>query len=122
MKTIRSVFPIVILLGLIGGNALPQQTTMTSAHYGNLLPVPSSVNFQSGRLPIMASFFAAAKGHSDARLEAGLARMSRRIEMRTGLEFSRASTADTASATLIVQCQGPGKTIPSLEEDESYSL
>ncbi len=88
----------------------------------NLMPVPESIRYQSGRLPIDESFTIAVRGHSDARLRAAIDRMARRLEARTGLTFARNPAADAAKAALIVECGGPGKTIPAVDEDESYSI
>lgn len=88
----------------------------------NLMPAPASIRFQSGRLPITAAFTIAAKGHSDARLLAAIDRMARRLEARTGLTFERGLASDASVATLAIQCQSAGKAIPSVDEDESYSL
>jgi len=121
MKTITFIFAIFLVLGGIGSNVLRGQTTMNTAGYRNLLPVPASVNFQTGRLAVGADFSAAATGYKDARLLSGIERASRRTELRTGLEFKR-TPADAATATLIVECQNAGKAIPALDEDEAYSL
>jgi hexosaminidase len=87
-----------------------------------LMPVPASLRFNSGRLAVTPSFTIAVKGHSDARLLAAIDRMARRLEARTGLTFARGVASDAAAATLVIQCQGPGKNIPAIDEDESYSL
>jgi hexosaminidase len=102
-----------------------------------LMPVPASIKFQDGRLKIDSSFTVAANGHTDARLEAAIHRASRRLEGRTGFTFSRAASSNAATssaantgaatssppaATLLIECKGPGSPIPSVREDESYSL
>jgi hexosaminidase len=88
----------------------------------NLMPVPASVRFNTGRLAITKSFTVAAKGYVDDRLRSGIARAVRRLEGRTVLEFPQGLAADATPATLVVECQKPGQTVPSVEEDESYSL
>src|SRR5262245_21216756 len=88
----------------------------------NLMPAPSSLRFQSGRLSVNSSFIVGVKGHSDARLLAAIGRMARRLEVRTGLAFARGLASDAAAATLVIQCQSAGKAIPAVDEDESYSL
>jgi hexosaminidase len=88
----------------------------------NLMPTPASVRFDSGRLAVNKSFSVAAKGHVDERLRAGIARAVRRLEGRTVLELARSLAADATSATLVVECQKPGRAVPSVDEDESYSL
>lgn len=88
----------------------------------NLLPVPASLQFKEGRLPITAQFTVAVRGHNDARLQAGIERMARRLDARTGLTFKRGLAQDAAAATLVITCQNAGKTIPAVDEDESYTL
>ncbi|HYG08887.1 MAG TPA: beta-N-acetylhexosaminidase, partial [Pyrinomonadaceae bacterium] len=88
----------------------------------NLMPVPASVRFNSGRLAVSKSFNVAVRGQSDARLLSGINRLLRRIEGRTVMELPRGLTTDAAAATLLVESGGAGKTVPSVEEDESYTL
>jgi hexosaminidase len=96
------------------------QTTSNPTH--NLMPVPSSVQFQAGRLAITSSFKVATRGHSDDRLLSAIERATKRLQGRTGLTFDPALAPDATTATLVVQCQSPGHAIPSLNEDESYSI
>src|SRR3954447_24104936 len=88
----------------------------------NLMPMPASVRSNPGRLAVNKSFTVAVKGLPEARLQSGIDRMLRRLEGRTVLELPRRLAGDTASATLLVESGGPGKDVPSLGEDESYSL
>jgi len=84
--------------------------------------VPASVRPQSGRLPINGSFKVAVKDYADDRLRAGIARMLTRLAGRTVLTLPADLAADESTATLVVQCERAGDTIPSLSENESYSL
>jgi hexosaminidase len=88
----------------------------------NLMPVPASVRFNAGRLAVNKSFSVAARGYVDDRLRSGIARALRRLEGRTVLEFPQGLAADANTATLVVECQKPGQIVPSVDEDESYSL
>ncbi|HEY0080752.1 MAG TPA: family 20 glycosylhydrolase [Pyrinomonadaceae bacterium] len=96
------------------------QQTAHARH--NLMPVPASVRFGEGRLALSKSFTVATKGHTDARLQAAIHRTLRRLEGRTLFELPRAPASDAAMASLVIQCQTPGKAVPSVDEDESYSL
>ncbi|MEI6670071.1 MAG: family 20 glycosylhydrolase, partial [Acidobacteriota bacterium] len=87
-----------------------------------LMPVPKSITFGTGRLPVQAGFAAAVTSSSDPRLLAGLDRALRRLERRTGLEFPRGLAASAAAATLVIECGGPGGAVPGLEQDEAYTL
>jgi hexosaminidase len=87
-----------------------------------MMPLPMRITFQEGRLKIDSSFTIAVTGHLDARLEAAVDRMARRLERRTGLEFASGLAKDSSQAALVIQCQAAGNAVPALEEDESYSL
>ena len=86
------------------------------------MPVPMSVRFNEGRMPITKAFTVATRGHADDRLRAYIDRMARWLKGRTVMEFSRGLAADVSRALLIIECQSAGKTVPALDENESYSL
>jgi hexosaminidase len=92
----------------------------------NLMPTPAEVRFQSGdqagKLAIKESFSTAVRGYNDRRLEAGVNRAMRRLEGRIGMELKRGLTTDAGTATLVIECREAGQGVPSLKEDESYSL
>ncbi len=88
----------------------------------NLMPMPESVQPQPGRLPITSTFSVAAKGHVDDRLRRNIARMTQRLAGRTVMTLPLDLAADEGSATLVIQCERGGSAVPSLREDESYSL
>ncbi|HSD45735.1 MAG TPA: family 20 glycosylhydrolase, partial [Pyrinomonadaceae bacterium] len=70
------------------------------------------------------SFKVAIRGHSDARLQAAVARFVKRLEGRTVLSFAPGLALDDQLTTLIVHCEGPGlgKDVPVLHENESYRI
>jgi hexosaminidase len=86
------------------------------------MPVPASVRFGAGRLALNKSFTVAAKGHTDARLQASIQRALRRLEGRTLFELPRMLASDAGAASLVIDCRTQGKTVPAVDEDESYSL
>jgi hexosaminidase len=88
----------------------------------NLMPVPASVQTETGRLPITGGFNVAVKNYADDRLRAGIARMLTRLGGRTVLTLPAGLATDESTATLVVQCERAGDAIPSLNENESYSL
>jgi hexosaminidase len=87
-----------------------------------LMPQPSQLSTQEGRLAIAPSFSAIADHFRDARLDAAITRALERIKTQTALSISTSLGADKTSATLAVSVDGPGEAIQSLDEDESYSL
>src|ERR1043165_5217792 len=112
-KTLAVVLSTGILL-ICGSVSLGQEH--------NLMPVPASVNFNGDRLAIDQSFKVATRGHSDARLQAAIARFVKRLEGRTVLTFAPGLAPDDQMTTLIVACDGPGQDVPSVSENESYRL
>ena len=126
MKTTYSV-KLVLLLTLALSTVSPvpaQGPTPTAAELGqfNLMPMPATVELQPGRLAITDKFSVASKSYADDRLRRNIARMTRRLAGRTVTTLSLDLAAAESSATLVVQCERGGSSIPSLNEDESYSL
>ena len=126
MKTTYSV-KLVLLLTLalsIVSSATAQGPNPAVAELGqlNLMPMPATVELQPGRLAITDKFSVATKGYADDRLRTNIARMTRRLAGRTVTTLSLDLAAAESSATLVVQCERGGSSIPSLNEDESYSL
>jgi len=117
MKTNRYLLTLVLLL--CSSVSLAQQQT---APKHDLMPVPASVTFDNERLAVDESFKVAIRGHSDARLQAAIARFVKRLEGRTVLTLAPGLALDDQMTTLIVHCQGSGKDIPAVDENESYSV
>ncbi len=119
MKIIRSASLTLILL--VCGSLSLAQERLPNQH--NLMPVPASVTFDNNeRLAVDESFKVAIRGHSDARLQAAVARFMKRLEGRTVLTLAPGVALDDQMATLIVHAEGPGKEIPGLGENESYRI
>lgn len=97
-------------------------TIVSTTHQFNLMPVPALVQFQPGRLPISGTFSVATKGYSDDRLQAGISRIIKRLEGRIGLTLPPGLATDETAAALVVQSGEPGQAVPSVAENESYSL
>ena len=87
----------------------------------NLMPVPASVKFGAGRVPISTATTVALKGFVDDRLRAAVQRAMRRLEGRTGLAMSRAWAVDPAGDARR-DVSGTGRPLPTIGEDESYTL
>src|SRR5687768_2128762 len=98
MKTNKYLLPILLVL-VCGSLSFAQERT---PHQHNLMPVPASVTFDNERLAIDESFKVAIRGHSDARLQAAVARFVKRLEGRTVLSFAPGLALDDQLTTLIV--------------------
>src|SRR4030095_7093202 len=88
----------------------------------NLMPVPASIAFQNERLPIDSSFKVATRGYTDSRLQSAIARFVKRLEGRTVSSFAPGLALDDQTTTLVVHCEGAGKEIPAVGENESYKI
>jgi hypothetical protein len=110
---------IALLVTLLSSTVSPisaqePNTTVDAARHLNLMPVPASVQLQTGRLPITNAFSVATKGFADDRLRGGIARMTRRLAGRTVIKLPPDLAVDERTATLVIHCEGAGKAIPSL--------
>ncbi len=91
---------LVLLLGVAPGFAAPVVS--------DLMPAPAALEFTEGRLAFTADFRALGRGADDGRVQAGLARMLRRLEARSGLTLMRSPAGeflpapDPAGAALVI--------------------
>ncbi len=114
------MFLLIILATGASFQGYSQQKINRYPHH--LMPVPASLEFQSGKLALDATFAYAIKGYSDERLQKGLERMMRRLEGRTGFTFKRGAVSEASMARFTVECETAGDAVQSINEDESYQL
>src|SRR5215831_16484346 len=109
---------------LIGVTALGQDrpSAQPAARKHNLMPTPAVLRFLPGSLNIDSSFNVAVDGFSDDRLRSTIDRACKRLGNQVGFEINRKVSTDSATATLVIKCQGPGKSVPAVDENESYWL
>jgi hexosaminidase len=123
---IANYFQIALLLAFAAHSVsdVPAQSPAAppASRQLNLMPVPASVQLQSGRLPISNTFSVATRGFADDRLRRGITRMTTRLAGRTVLTLPLDLAVDENSAGLVIQCARAGSASPSLNEDESYDL
>jgi hexosaminidase len=122
MKPGKLILPALITLFVLSANGQQIKKTEGSLQEHVLMPIPASVRFGAGRMALTSAFTIGASEFTDSRLAAACDRAARRLERRTGLEFSRAKVSDPLKAGLVVRCQRAGNAVPSLGEDESYSI
>lgn len=88
----------------------------------NLMPVPASVVWKEGRLPLTKDFAVAFRGRPDERLRQYVFRVMRRLEGRTLMSFPREPARDEETARLLIETASTGNAVPQLGDDESYRL
>ncbi|HEV7501882.1 MAG TPA: family 20 glycosylhydrolase, partial [Vicinamibacteria bacterium] len=86
----------------------------------DLMPAPSTVEWQAGQLAIDRRFSLGATGTADPRIDAALARARHRLEAQTGLVLDPRPRG--AQASLLVEAAGPSQAVQAVGEDESYEL
>jgi hexosaminidase len=87
----------------------------------NLMPLPSSIQLNSGRLPIDASFSVLATGHLEPRLDRAVQRFQTQLFRQTAIPFVTKPGA-SSKATLIIHTDHQSKDVQEFGEDENYSL
>jgi hexosaminidase len=96
--------------------AAPAMAQGTLAH--GLMPVPVSVTFEGGSLPLDARFAVAIEGARDPMLARAVERMLLRMTKLTGLPIVRGEGA----VALTVRCDKAARGVQQVVEDESYTL
>ena len=107
-----------LMLGILAIGA-PAQTSATFTN--TLMPEPAHLSLGTGHLQLTPSFTAVSDRFHDARLDDAIGRALVRLESQTGLQMATASSHGSAG-TLTVTVDGPGETVQSLDENETYSL
>ena len=87
----------------------------------DLMPLPASLSWGDGKLVVDSTFRVALAGYKDPRIVAAAGRLPRRLTRQTGVPISKAA-GEAATATLVIECKGPGERVQSPREDESYRL
>jgi len=88
----------------------------------DLMPMPRSLVWGQGRLPVDGAFSISLTGHKDPMLQKAAARILHRIQRKTGIPLRASTAADNAKAALEIHCIGAGEAVQSFRADESYSL
>jgi len=121
METLGEYFVHAILVILLLGSVL-MSSSAAEPQKLNLVPMPASVQMQTGQLVIDPSFSVGISGHSDAELQRALERFLDDLRRQTGMPPLDMKITNAAQAKLVVHCEHESKAVQELGEDESYSL
>ncbi len=110
----RGSLGVVFLILMLAGCAAAQSHSQLS-----LMPMPASVQTESGQLPIARSFSVAVTGAHDASLDAEVQRFKEQLSNLTGIRFR---PKPDAAPTLTVHADHGREAVQKLGEDESYEL
>jgi hexosaminidase len=128
--SLSMIFTSIIFASLVTwAEALPPATaapaTPESASrefINTLIPQPAKLSTQEGQFLLTRSFAATTDHYRDGRLESAIERSLNRIKMRIGIAISISPVAAAPPGALVVSVDGAGRSIQSVDEDESYSL
>ena len=121
--SIKSFFILAaIFISFLSVSAQETGSSALQSARRNLMPIPASISWKTGRLPVTKSFTVGVKGQTDERLRAYIFRVMRRLEGRAVMELSRDFSVDPVNAQLLIETQTTGNVIPRLGDDESYNL
>src|SRR3984885_5243159 len=111
---------LVMLFALISSAATAQapQATLPAI---NVMPMPATIAFATGRLVVSQTFTVAIAGYNEPRLERAAQRFLRDLGRQTG-HFVSDRLGDASHATLVVHADHGGEPVQDLGEDESYVL
>jgi hexosaminidase len=98
-----------------------QPAAPTPAFVNTLMPQPAHLSTSTGSLRWTDSITVGVPHFSDQRLDDAIARTLEQIERKTGVHRQRSITTSSAS-TLVIDVDGAGEAIQSLDENESYTL
>lgn len=86
-----------------------------------LMPQPSHLTAGAGAFPWSTSVTVGVPHFSDQRLNDAVERLLEQLERKTGVPRQRSITTSSASS-LVIDVDGAGETVQSIDEDESYTL
>jgi hexosaminidase len=114
---VRTILAAVVLCAILMSRSEAQvQQTL------NLMPMPAKVQPGDGRLLINPSFTVAITGHKEPRLVGAVELFLNQLRRQTGMPPIDMKVMDSASATLVIQCDSGTDPVQQLGEDESYRL
>lgn len=127
MRRFVSAIILIVMIASVSASCFLSAQADSSAgtatgFVNTLIPQPSQLSSHEGRLAVTLSFAAIADHFRNERLDAAIGRSLDRIKAQTALSIPVSASPDNASAALVVTVDGPGETIQSFDEDESYSL
>jgi hexosaminidase len=112
----RMIFIVLMLCSVLTPLAAQPQPTV------NLMPIPSNLRLETGKLVIDPSFSVAIGGNSDPRLQHAVERFLNDLRSQTGMLPLDMKVTNPEKATLVIRAEHTNKEVLDLGEDESYSL
>ncbi|GGA55588.1 hypothetical protein GCM10011507_03590 [Edaphobacter acidisoli] len=103
-------------------NAVLAQSCSNVPFVNTLMPQPAQLATAPGCMNVDSAFSVASVGYRDTRLDAATDRMLERLSQIAGVPRHLPILKDGSSASLVIRVKAEGDAVPSLDEDESYTL
>ncbi|WP_157466532.1 beta-N-acetylhexosaminidase [Edaphobacter aggregans] len=117
MKTLAAAG--ILAMAALTSSTLPLHAQ--AAFVNTLMPQPAHLTTAAGSLPWTDSITVGVPRFHDQRLDDAIARTLEQIERKTGVHRQR-SISTSGDSTLVIDVDGAGEAIQSLDENESYTL
>lgn len=117
----------ILAMALLSLSAAAQNPDLQAPPFTNiLLPQPAKLTIDAGQLPLTTAFTVATTHFHDARLNAAILRTLHDLNRHVATpDFPTAISTEiltTPTTTLLVEVDGPGQPVQSLDENETYTL
>jgi len=120
-RMVAMILASLVVFSVAASQATPPQSS-APRFVNTLMPKPAELSTQEGQLTLTPSFAAITDHYRNARLDAAIARTFDRLRIQTGIAIPTSPPASSPSGVVVVSVDGPGQSIQSVDEDESYSL
>jgi hexosaminidase len=108
-----------LVCGAILASIAQTSPAEAESHATDVMPAPAVVRVFAGRIEISGDLVIRLLSKSDSRLDAAIERTTSRWSLRFDPSLNRSRPTPL---TLRIKCDGPGAAVPTLSEDESYTL
>jgi hexosaminidase len=109
----------ILAMATLALNAQPAAPAQVFVN--TLMPQPAHLSTGTGSIPWTNAITVGVPHFSDQRLDDAIARTLEQMERKTGVHRQRSITTSSAS-TLVIDVDGAGEAVQSLDENESYTL
>ena len=110
-----------LIVATINLGSAVAQSSGSASFVNTLMPEPAHLTSSAGSFAWTTSVTVGVPRFHDQRLDDAIERSLEQIERKTGVPRQRSVTTSGAS-TLVIDVEGAGEAIQSIDEDESYTL
>jgi hexosaminidase len=118
---VKHTIAAALIVASINFGSAAAQTSGSAAFVNTLMPEPAHLTSGAGAFAWTSSVTVGVSRFHDQRMDDAIERSLEQIERKTGVLRQRSVTTSDAS-TLVIDVDGAGEAVQSIDEDESYTL